>query len=311
MNDIIRTPEMIAGEINLIKEQVRSTALQASIEIGRRLQEAKGLVPVGDWHMWLQENVDYSVRTAQNLMALAAECDAGRGASLEKFPYSKAVLLLSMPQDERDEFVDGHDIDSMSVRELKAQLDQLKEKNNELQISMDELLADQNADQSAAEGMKAEIADLKEKLRKATQAVEQAKEMSRGMQQQSKEAADKLRRDLKAAQDETAHVKAQAESEKKQLEKALKDAGQPVIQQVTPPDVLQELEALRAKAARSEEEQALRGTYELLRHTFDRLMERLGDMEAKDADLAGKFRGAFAVSLRKMAEGLTKGGAAA
>ena len=311
MSELIRTPAVIAGEINLIKEQVRSTALQASIEIGRRLQEAKNLVPVGDWHVWLADNVDYSVRTAQNLMALAAECDAGRGASLEKFPYSKAVLLLSMPQDERDEFVEDHDIDSMSVRELKAQIDALKEKNNELQISMDELLADQNADQSAAEGMKAEIADLKEKLAKATQAVDQAKEMSRGMQEQSRTAAEKLRRDLKAAQDETAHVKAQAESEKKQLEKALKDASQPVIQQVTPPDVLQELEALRAKAARSEEEQVLRGTYELLRHTFDRLMERLSEMESKDADLAGRFRGAFAQSLRKMAEGLTKGGAAA
>ena len=51
MNEIIRTPAMIAGEINLIKEQVRSTALHASIEIGRRLQEAKALVPVGDWYM--------------------------------------------------------------------------------------------------------------------------------------------------------------------------------------------------------------------------------------------------------------------
>ena len=318
MSELIRTPAVIAGEINLIKEQVRSTALQASIEIGRRLQEAKNLVPVGDWHVWLADNVDYSVRTAQNLMALAAECDAGRGASLEKFPYSKAVLLLSMPQDERDEFVEDHDIDSMSVRELKAQIDALKEKNNELQISMDELLADQNADQSAAEGMKAEIADLKEKLAKATQAVDQAKEMSRGMQEQSRTAAEKLRRDLKAAQDETAQAKrdlkaaqAEAETEKQQLQKALKDASQPVIQQVTPPDVLQELEALRAKAARSEEEQVLRGTYELLRHTFDRLMERLSEMESKDADLAGRFRGAFAQSLRKMAEGLTKGGAAA
>ena len=311
MSELIRTPAMIAGEINTIKETVRSTALQACVEIGRRLQEAKGLVPVGEWQAWLQDNVDYSVRTAQNLMALAAECDAGRGASLEKFPYSKAVLLLSMPQDERDEFVDGHDVDGMSVRELKALLDKLKEKNNELQISMDELLAGQNAGDSAAEAMQAEIADLKARLDQANQAVRQAKEMSAGMQQQSREAAEKLRKDLKAARDETAQVKAQAETEKKQLEKALKDAAKPVIQQVTPPDVEKELEALRAKAARTEEEQTLRGSYELFRHTFDRLMESLDNLEAQDADLAGKFRGAFAQSLRKMAEGLTKAGAAA
>lgn len=312
MSEIIRTPAMIAGEINLIKEQVRSTALQASIEIGRRLQEAKGLVPVGDWTVWLQNNVDYSVRTAQNLMALAAECDAGRGASLEKFPYSKAVLLLSMPQDERDEFVEEHDVDGMSVRELKAELEALKEKNNDLQISMDELLAEHNSADSANEAMRQEIAELKGQLEKANAAVSQAKEMSAGMQQQSREAADKLRRELKTAQDETARVKSEAEKEKKQLEKALKDAAQPIIQQVTPPDVEKELAALREQLARSEQEQALRSSYELLHHTYQRLVEKLDALDAQDAEKAARFRAAFAKGLRIMAEGLgVKGGAAA
>ena len=312
MSEIIRTPAMIAGEINLIKEQVRSTALQASIEIGRRLQEAKGLVPVGDWTAWLQNNVDYSVRTAQNLMALAAECDAGRGASLEKFPYSKAVLLLSMPEDERDEFVEAHDVDGMSVRELKAELDALKEKNNDLQISMDELLAEHNSADSANEAMRQEIADLKDQLQKANQAVSQAKEMSQGMQQQHREAADKLRKELKTAQDETARVKSEAEKEKKQLEKALKDAAQPIIQQVTPPDVEKELADLRARVARTDQEQALRSSYELIHHTYQRLTERLDDLAGQDTALAGKFREAFAKGLRLMADGLErKGGAAA
>lgn len=300
MSELIRTPAMIAGEINLIKEQVRSTALQASIEIGRRLQEAKNLVPTGEWTGWLQDNVDYSVRTAQNLMALAAECDAGRGASLEKLPYSKAVLLLSMPEDERDEFVADHDVDGMSVRELKRQLDDLKEKNNELQISMDELLADQGA----SEDMKAEIADLKDKLAKATQAVDQAREMQKGIQQQNKEAADKLRKDLKAAQDETARTKAQAETEKKQLEKALADARQPIIQQVTPPDVEKELEELRGKLQRSQEEQALRAGFELLTSSYRRLQRQLDELGTREHALAAQFRAAFAKGLRLMADGL-------
>ena len=80
---ITRTPDMIAGEINTIKEQVRSTAVMASVEIGRRLKEAKGLVPEGQWTEWLQGRVSYSLRTAQNLMALASEWDAGHGAALE------------------------------------------------------------------------------------------------------------------------------------------------------------------------------------------------------------------------------------
>lgn len=318
MSELIRTPAMIAGEINLIKEQVRSTALQASIEIGRRLTEAQTLVPRGSWVEWLQTNVDYSVRTAQNLMALAAECDAGRGAALEKFPYSKAVLLLSMPEDEREDFVDSHDVDGMSVRELKAQLDALKEKNNELQISMDEMLSEQNADQSAAEGMKAEIAELKDQLAKATDAVNQAREMSRGIQESNKAAADQLRKQLKTAQDETAQAKrdlkaaqAIAETEKKQLEKALKDAGQPVIQQVTPPEVEKELEQLRAQLQRSGEEQAIRASYDLIKSMYHRLEENLEKLSGIDGALAGKFRDAFARSLRLMADGMEKGGAAA
>ena len=321
MSELIRTPAMIAGEINLIKEQVRSTALQASIEIGRRLQEAKGLVPAGGWTEWLQSQVDYSVRTAQNLMALAAECDAGRGAALEKFPYSKAVLLLSVPEDERDEFVADHDVDGMSVRELKKQLDELKQKNDELesknsemQISMDELIHEQESGESAAEDMREEITQLKQKLAAATDAVNQAREVNKGIQDQHRQASEKLRSDLKAAQDETAKAqrelkaaKAQAETEKKQLEKALKDAGQPVIQQVTPPDVEKELAELRAKLTRSQDEQALRATYELLRSTFRRLTEKLSELDAQDAATAKQFRGAFAKGLQLMIGELTGG----
>lgn len=320
MSEMIRTPAMIAGEINLIKEQVRSTALQASIEIGRRLQEAKGLVPAGGWTEWLQSQVDYSVRTAQNLMALAAECDAGRGSALEKFPYSKAVLLLSVPEEEREEFVADHDVDGMSVRELKRQLDELKQKNDELesknsemQISMDELIHESDA----AEDMREEISQLKQKLAQAQCAVEQAKEMQKGIQDQHRAAADKLRSDLKAAQDETAKAKrdlkaaqAQAETEKKQLEKALADAGKPVIQQVTPPDVEKELAELRAKLTRSQDEQALRATYELLRSTFRRLTEKLRELDGQDKDTAKQFRGAFAKGLQLMIGELTGGGKA-
>lgn len=310
MNELIRTPEMIAGEINLIKEQVRSTALQASIKIGRRLTEAQNLVPRGRWTEWLRDNVDYSIRTAQNLMALAAECDAGRGAALEKFPPSKALLLLSVPEEERNEFVDGHDVDAMSVRELKRQLDELKEKNNDLQLSMDEMLSDRASGESAAEAMQAEIAELKEKLGKANDAVKQAKEMSDGMQQQSRETADKLRKELKTARDEAARAKTEAENEKKQLEQALRDARQPIIQQVTPPDVEKELQDLRTKLNRGQEEQALRACYDLLRSSFQRLRERLSELDARDAQAAGQYRGAFAKGLQLMIDELTGGRAA-
>lgn len=66
----LRTPMGIAQEINEIKEKVRDVAIRGAIEIGKRLQEAKSMVPYGEWGKWLAENVDYSERTAQDLMQI-------------------------------------------------------------------------------------------------------------------------------------------------------------------------------------------------------------------------------------------------
>lgn len=51
----VRTIDTIAAEINGIKEQVRATVVSGAIEIGRRLKEAKSLVPYGEWGRGLKE----------------------------------------------------------------------------------------------------------------------------------------------------------------------------------------------------------------------------------------------------------------
>ena len=75
MSDIItaRDPDIIAAEINTIKEQVQKVLIYASIEIGGKLTEAKGLVPQGEWGRWLEKNVEYSQSTAENMMKLYRE----------------------------------------------------------------------------------------------------------------------------------------------------------------------------------------------------------------------------------------------
>ena len=42
----------------------------------RRLVEAKGMVEHGQWGEWLEKSVDYSTRTAQNLMKIFEEYGA-------------------------------------------------------------------------------------------------------------------------------------------------------------------------------------------------------------------------------------------
>jgi len=72
MSDLIieRTPPIIAVEINMIKQQTEKVVLNNTIEIGRRLKEAKDLIPYGEWGKWLAESVSYTERTAQRLMLI-------------------------------------------------------------------------------------------------------------------------------------------------------------------------------------------------------------------------------------------------
>ena len=44
-----RTPILIAAEINKIKDDTRRVVIYNCIEIGRRLCEAKELIPHGEW----------------------------------------------------------------------------------------------------------------------------------------------------------------------------------------------------------------------------------------------------------------------
>lgn len=296
--EITRTPDMIAGEINAIKTQVRSTALLASVEIGKRLQEAKGLVPSGAWTEWLENNVAYSPRTAQNLMALAAEFAAGHAEALAELSYTKAVMLLALPQDEREDFVEQHDVEGMSSRELRQALRELQQKNEEMQITMDQLIQEKN--DSAVDALKEQVATLNADLEKQKSAVETARDVNRAAKATEKE----LREKITAAERKLKDTEAAAEQERRQLQQALSEAKQPIIQQVTPPDVERELEELRGKLQRSQEEQALRAGYDLLRSSYTRLNRQLSDLETREPALAAQFRGAFARGLRLMAEGL-------
>ena len=129
----VRTAETIATEINTIKIQTQKIMLASSIEIGKRLTEAKELVDHGQWSQWLQKNVNYSERTAQNLMRVydqygekfgMTEMDSlfasGAPNVFEELSYTQALALLSLPtEEEREQFVEENDVANMSTREMQ------------------------------------------------------------------------------------------------------------------------------------------------------------------------------------------------
>lgn len=127
-NIALQTTARLAAEIRVFKKQAAQQLLFAAIQVGRRLEEAKQLVPHGEWGNWLKENVDYSPSHAQNLMKLAREygsdqMDLSGRTPMEIFGNispSQAIALFALSESERIEFVDTHDVPSMSTRELQA-----------------------------------------------------------------------------------------------------------------------------------------------------------------------------------------------
>lgn len=63
-----RTPLVIAAEINMITCQTKKILLVGTIEIGRRLQEAKDLVKHGEWGKWLGELFSSNCRKADQAL---------------------------------------------------------------------------------------------------------------------------------------------------------------------------------------------------------------------------------------------------
>ena len=302
MSEIIKTPETLAAEINGIKEQVKGCVLRGAVEIGRRLIECKKLVPHGEWGGWLAEKVDYSERTAQNMMQLAAEYrDAPEMMGLS---YTKAVLLLSLPQEERKEFAETHDMEEMSTRELQAEIAALKAEKEKMQVTIDDLLAretEESADSAELEKAQADAETARAKLAEAEKRLAEAEKKARKAEKDAASASA----GGKQAEAEAKSLKELLEGEKKKageeiaaLKKELESAGKPIIQQVTPPDVVRELKLLREQNARSGQEAAVREKFEMLKTIFGQMVETLAQM---DKETAGKYKGAFARALTVMA----------
>lgn len=145
--ELIRSPEVIADEINAIKTQtsnILSAALsytkRSCFEIGKRLEEAKALVPHGEWGAWLESNFEYSESTAGNLMRIYREFGGEQinlltGKSdmetFEGLSQSQLVELFTLPKHTRVEFVEAHREeleDGMSIREMRDLIKEQKEK---------------------------------------------------------------------------------------------------------------------------------------------------------------------------------------
>lgn len=186
----------LASEINAIKEQTRKTVYLAMMDIGQRLLQAKGAVGHGNWEKWLRDNVDYSPRTAQRLIASYERFGDGQqklfGRSadpeqLAELNKTQIMTLMSIKDEEKCfEFMEEHkgEIKDMSKTELEAIAKELNETVAELNRTKYELtgarkLADTfgkrlaNSENAIAD-YKKQLADLQSQLEEAGESRELA-----------------------------------------------------------------------------------------------------------------------------------------
>ena len=247
MSEIItvRDIQTVTTEINMIRQHVNQVALNGAIEIGRRLVEAKEMLPHGEWGSWLKERVEISASAAQNFMKLFEEYGdeqitlTGAVAKSQTFgnlPYTKALLLLSVPENEREAFAEENDVEHKSVREI-----------NRLIRERD----DANEARKAAETRAAED-------RKTLENIQNRIQEARSMEQEARNDAAQAKRKLAQAERELDEARNNEKRVKDELEKQKKNPKVPasVLEKVRTEEAQKAAEA--AEKARKELEERLR-----------------------------------------------------
>lgn len=296
MNDMMvsRTPEVIATEINVIKAQARDVYVRSAIEIGKRLYEAKTMVAHGKWGKWLEENVEYSERTAQNLMAVYEEYGrSGNTQAIAGLSFTQAVLLLRLDGESRAELLEGKDVPAMSTRELQAEIERVNAEIEKRQVTIEQLMDTSAEKDAAAEEAKKDAESAKNAADALRAELEQAKAEAAQARAQASDAVERAN----AVSKENAMIRVELEEERKR--------GTVVEQvEVTPPEVEQELERLRKleKDGTNEKVLKLRVTYTQMVETLGKVESMIRDLEQDQPEEAARYRRAVEAAAMRIAQ---------
>ena len=309
---------VITKEINDICRQAQATALMYAVEIGRRLCEAKSLLPYGQWGTWLSDEVKFSQSSANNFMRLFNEYGSAQisifGASVDsqtlgKLPYSKALQLLAIPSDERETFAEEVDAENISTRELAAAIKEKEEAKREAE----ELRAKLRAAEEADGEMKKKATDYDEvkkdldfAVSERDKAIEKAKKLSADLDKAKKNATvPKAELDKIKAEAETAAKKAADESAAKKIEalnEKLRDAEAAKIKAELDAKVARE-DAERAEKALKTASPALtefKTLFDQMQATAAKCRAALEKMRESDPETAEKCEKALKALAEKL-----------
>lgn len=200
----VRTAELIAAEINDIKDRTKKVVIYNSIEIGRRLTEARELVAPGEWGKWLEESVDYKKSTANNLMRIFQEYGSEQLSLLgsntakeiyDKLDYSKAVILLGTTEEEKEQILKDNDVEEISSRVLKKIVKELKEAKKDKEIAENRAKEIEEKSNQKIDLLSKEIEELRDRPIEVTGLDESKEELEQELREE-RLISEELRRKL-------------------------------------------------------------------------------------------------------------------
>jgi len=88
---------------------------------------------------YCNEEFNMSRRNAYHYISVVENISPENVKTFSHFGRSKLMLLSTLSEPEQEKITEENDVESMTVRELEAQIKELKEKNSALKLDLDEL----------------------------------------------------------------------------------------------------------------------------------------------------------------------------
>lgn len=254
-----RDIETITGEIL----EAKRAGGEAILTIGRCLIEAKEQLPHGEWLPWLNERVEFSERTARNFMRLAREWSNRQ--ALADLGAAKALTLLALPPEEREQFVEEHNVVDMTTRQLQQAIKERDEARAAAEHAQ--------ADAAAAEQARAKMADDMRLLNARLEGSREDRDQAIRDREQAMQEAGRLEKELAELKARPVDVAVETVVDQEAIDKARAEAVAGMQDKLD-----------RAKAAKEKAEEKRKAAEEALAAAQEQL-ERLR-REDKRAELS-------------------------
>ena len=264
-----KSTEQLTAEVNVRYRQAEQLAGMSAMmlaDAGRRLIEIKARIPHGQFETWCADNLEFSKSKAEKMMKLAERVadENSLFSKTETFTdigISRVWALLAAPEEVAAEVIETNDVESMTVRELKAELTRVKEEKEAAERKAE--MIDHNNDD-----IRKELASMQRKLSETVSEKEFA-EMQAAAQAQKED----LTKELSEAKAEAADIQMKLDKAKEDLKK--QKAKQKDLEAARDEEVKK---AIEGKTAEIEEQAAARAR-EASQELLDRTQRQVGDLQ--------------------------------